>query len=102
VAVAAAARYAARAARVEGLLSAPEFGETWEDFAPRTCGHRRAMHGIACALLPGCFSLGWAWLSSIDMSAPNSKARAARVEGLLSAPEFGEAWGDFAARTCGH
>jgi hypothetical protein len=22
--------------------------------------------------------------------------------GLLSAPEFGEAWGDFAVRACGH
>jgi hypothetical protein len=53
-AVAVAARYAARAARVEGLLSAPEFGEAWEEFAARTCGHRRAMQGIARAILSFC------------------------------------------------
>jgi hypothetical protein len=55
-AVSAAARYAQRAAHVEGLLNAPEFGEAWEDFANRTCGHRRAMQGIARAVYIYCLS----------------------------------------------
>ena len=48
-AVGALARYAARGARAQWLLAAPEVGEAWQAFAARTAQHRADMRGVASA-----------------------------------------------------